>query len=178
MYSSIMYSSWRVVVKPCSWAMCFRLFITASLTACGGTSAETTKLSETAVTEKATETESESETAEAKEYDLDDVKDYVEGIDDYKIYIKDADKLEQKDLLKQMKKLVLEKAKGDDHVVKSVDVDFKESSDKDEKAKDIYEMTYIITADAAELAEHAGEEYTGDDSDVVIKVVFKAHDVV
>ena len=99
MYSSIMYSSWRVVVKPCSWAMCFRLFITASLTACVGTSAETTKLSETAVTEKATETESESETAEAKEYDLDDVKDYVEGIDDYKIYIKDADKLEQKDLL-------------------------------------------------------------------------------
>ena len=53
-----------------------------SMTACGGTSAETTKLSETAVTEKATETESESETAEAKEYDLDDVKDYVEGIDD------------------------------------------------------------------------------------------------
>ena len=75
-----------------------------SMTACGGTSAETTKPSETAVTEKATETESESETAETKEYDLDDVKDYVEGIDDYKIYIKDADKLEQKDLFKQMKK--------------------------------------------------------------------------
>ena len=111
-----------------------------SMTACSGASAETTKPSETAVTEKATETESESETAEAKEYDLDDVKDYVEGVDDYKIYIKDADKMEQKDLFKQMKKLVLEKAKGDDHMVKSVDVDFKESSDKDEKAKDIYEM--------------------------------------
>ena len=133
-----------------------------SMTACSGASAETTKPSETAVTEKATETESESETAEAKEYDLDDVKDYVEGVDDYKIYIKDADKMEQKDLFKQMKKLVLEKAKGDDHMVKSVDVDFKESSDKDEKAKDIYEMTYTITADAAELAEHAGEEYAGD----------------
>ena len=145
-----------------------------SMTACSGASAETTKPSETAVTEKATETESESETAEAKEYDLDDVKDYVEGVDDYKIYIKDADKMEQKDLFKQMKKLVLEKAKGDDHMVKSVDVDFKESSDKDEKAKDIYEMTYTITADAAELAEHAGEEYAGDGSDVVIKVVFKA----
>lgn len=61
-----------------------------SMTACSGASAETTKPSETAVTEKATETESESETAEAKEYDLDDVKDYVEGVDDYKIYIKDA----------------------------------------------------------------------------------------
>ena len=145
-----------------------------SMTACSGTSAETTKPSETAATEKATETESGSETAEAKEYDLDDVKDYVEGIDDYKIYIKDADKLEQKDLFKQMKELVLEKAKGDGHVVKSVDVDLKESSDKDEKAKDIYEMTYTITVDAAELAEHAGEEYNGDGSDVVIKVVFKA----
>ena len=70
-----------------------------SMTACSGASAETTKPSETAVTEKAIETESESETAEAKEYDLDDVKDYVEGVDDYKIYIKDADKMEQKDLL-------------------------------------------------------------------------------
>ena len=145
-----------------------------SMTACSGTPAETVKPTETAATEKTTESGSETETAEAKEYDLDDIKDYVEGVDDYKIYIKDADKLEQKDLFKQMKQLVLEKAKGDGHVVKSVDVDFKESSDKDEKAKDIYEMTYIITADAAELAEHAGEEYAGDGSDVVVKVVFKA----
>lgn len=145
-----------------------------SMTACSGTPEETVKPTETAATEKATESGSETETAEAKEYDLDDIKDYVEGVDDYKIYIKDADKLEQKDLFKQMKQLVLEKAKGDGHVVKSVDVDFKESSDKDEKAKDIYEMTCIITADAAELAEHAGEEYAGDGSDVVVKVVFKA----
>ncbi len=76
-------------------------------------------------------------------------------------------------MFKQMKKLVLEKAKGDDHVVKS-SMDFKESSDKDEKAKDIMRCTYTITADAANWQSMPERNMQVTVPMLSIKVVFKA----